>query len=561
METAHEPTAEEQELCTRLQSHLAFLKTERQQFESLYDEVYELTIPDRKFSELSDRNNTKTGLTTYTGKGITALSLLVNGLHGYLVSPAIPWFRLGIKNPLIRRIPMVADWLEEVETIFYECFNTSGFYQAIAEYFADGATTYATISIEYDPETDAVVFRTIHPKEIYIAEDATKRVKIVFRLYRMTAYEAFQMFGNNAGRQIQEEMKTNPFQYHTYLHAVYPRKLRDPRREDNLNMAFESVHINQDENRIMKTSGYRQMPYLVWRWSQNSGSVYPRTPGVNSLVDMLRLNALSKSQMKAVQLAIEPPLNVPEEMKGQVRFVPQGLNYYKTGSQGISPIQTSINYPLTKDVEDKIDLAIETNFYQDFFLMLARAQREMTAREVIERQGEKAAVLGAIIGRLNTECLNPLFDRVWDILERAGKIPPPPAALVEAAGGTRIDVEYIGPLAQAQKRYHQTQGVIAGLQTVASIAQMDPNVMDIVNMDEAARYAMDNAGMPQKAIRETTEVQKIRTAKQKALEQQQKIQQMQQMAQAVPGLSKAPERGSPIAEMDEQLKGALQKAG
>jgi DNA-binding transcriptional regulator YiaG len=55
--------------------------------------------------------------------------------------------------------------------------------------------------------------------------------------------------------------------------------------------------------------------------------------------------------------------------------------------------------------------------------------------------------------------------------------------------------------------------------------------------------------MPQKAILDASEVEKIRKARQAMIEQQQQFQSIVEGSKAVPNLSKAPEEGSPIEEL------------
>jgi hypothetical protein len=139
-----------------------------------------------------------------------------------------------------------------------------------------------------------------------------------------------------------------------------------------------------------------------------------------------------------------------------------------------------------------------------------------TATEIRERQGEKAAVLGATIDRLNSECLVPLIDRTYAICQRNGLLPPPPESLMR---GGRIHIEFMGPLAQAQKQYHQSMGVQAGLQFIQATGTMFPESLDNVDSDELMRTGMDSQGVPQKIIREMPNVTEIRRIRQEAAAQ------------------------------------------
>src|SRR5258708_22639753 len=95
---------------------------------------------------------------------------------------------------------------------------------------------------------------------------------------------------------------------------------------------------------------------------------------------------------------------------------------------------------------------IRRAFFEDLFLMMAqsdelRGSQPVTAREVEERHEEKLIALGPVLERTNDELLNPLVDRVYDMMDARGMFPPPPQDL----HGQRLKVEYISIMAQAQK--------------------------------------------------------------------------------------------------------------
>jgi hypothetical protein len=148
----------------------------------------------------------------------------------------------------------------------------------------------------------------------------------------------------------------------------------------------------------------------------------------------------------------------------------------------------------------------------------------MTATEVVELQGEKAAVLSNMVTNLNA-ALQKMVQRAVDILFRQGKLPEPPAAI--RGGETSMKVDFIGVLAQAQKRAHETSGIMQSIQVMSALAQMAqvvPGVQeafDYVDASVLLKKAFESAGLSQLAIREDDDVAAI---------QQQRAQ--QQMAQA-----------------------------
>jgi hypothetical protein len=222
---------------------------------------------------------------------------------------------------------------------------------------------------------------------------------------------------------------------------------------------------------------------------------------------------------------------IPAEMKTEFDGRAGANNYYMDPNRIPFQLQERSNFPVGTDREEQKRMAIRQAFNVDFFLMLQQSTREMTATEIIEKQNEKLAVLGPMIGRLQSEGLNPIVDIVFDIATRAGRMPEPPAVVQEMYGGERIDIDYTGPLAQAQRRLRM-QGTQAALQSVLPYAQFAPEILDRINMDQVGKDMMESYGMRQNTIRSDKEVRDIRQARQQQQQQQMEAAAQEQQARA-----------------------------
>ena len=147
----------------------------------------------------------------------------------------------------------------------------------------------------------------------------------------------------------------------------------------------------------------------------------------------------------------------------------------------------------------------------------------MTATEVQVRYELMQRLLGPTLGRFQSEFLNPLIDRVFGIMFRAGAFREPP----EIMGGQQIDVEFIGPLARSQ-RMEEATAVERLYQLAMEIGQADPSVLDLINNDVAIRMRATLLGVPKSVLRGEDEVEELR---QQRAEQQQQMQEQQMMAE------------------------------
>ena len=96
----------------------------------------------------------------------------------------------------------------------------------------------------------------------------------------------------------------------------------------------------------------------------------------------------------------------------------------------------------------------------------------------------------------------------------------------EVIEGTKIDVEYVGPLARSQ-RMEESLAIDRLYQLAMQVGQIDPTIMDNIDHDEAVRMRGKLLGVPKTVMRGTDEVLEIRQAR----AQQQQIQQQMLMQQ------------------------------
>jgi hypothetical protein len=150
----------------------------------------------------------------------------------------------------------------------------------------------------------------------------------------------------------------------------------------------------------------------------------------------------------------------------------------------------------------------------------------MTATEVQVRYELMQRLLGPTLGRFQTEFLNPLIERVFGIMFRAGALLPAPDIIQD----TTIDVEYVGPLARSQRMEEAV--AIERLYTLAmNIAQVDPAIMDNIDHDNAIRMRAKLLGVPKTVLRGKDQVDEMRAAQAEAQQQAAMAQQAQQEAQ------------------------------
>ena len=317
-------------------------------------------------------------------------------------------------------------------------------------------------------------------------------------------------------------------------------------------MPFESVYYEEGSLDELSVSGFKEFPFVVPRYLKASHEIYGRSPAMTALPDVKMLNEMAKTTIKAAQKQVDPPLLVPDDgFILPVRTVPGGLNFYRSGTRDrIEPLNIGANNPLGLNMENQRRDAIRNTFYVNQLMLQQGPQ--MTATEVVQRNEEKMRLLGPVLGRLQSELLKPLIDRSFAILFRKNMFAQAP----ESLSGKDIEIEYVSPLAKAQKST-ELQSIMRGIEIMGSLANVAP-VFDYIDFDKLVRHLVDIVGVPKKVLKTSDQVNAERQAKQEQQEQMQQMQELQQLARAgkdVAPLARAlPEDAQAVAEgVSEQL--------
>lgn len=497
----------------------------------------------------------------YTSAPCNYLDTLVSGLVGYSASPNIQWYKLMLENPSQMDEYGVKDWLEETEEVMNAEFNRSNFYSQIKNIIQSAAVIgHGVMLCDEDLKDDKLRFSSITANEIYLDADEHGKIDTIFRKYLMTLRNAVDFFGlENLDQNYREDYKdVEKWNMNVeVLFAVFPRKEYDETIKDALNKPYAAIYVDLKHSKIILESGYDENPYAVFLWDQIPGLAYSNSPAICALPDIKELNIAKKTSMEICQTSAEPPMRVSSSIRN-VSLVPRGFTYINTPDEIIEPIRTGENYPITLNEVEGMKQAVKDWFNVDFFLMLQQKQGRMTATEVQELQGEKSAVLSNLVISLN-ETLTQVIQRSFNLLAKQGKIPPVPESLEGQSAAMKID--FIGPLAMAQKKYHTLGGIQQALALVSPIMQMFPNAGDYIDPDVLMKRALEGQGMPQAIIREDEDVKKLREermrAQMEAQAQAQQQQMMQSMMQNADKLGKAPEAGSALQEIDQMNAGAM----
>ncbi len=520
-------------LARELKSNLSRLMEQRSTWESHWQECADFMQP-RKAEITNERaRGDKRNLQIFDATAIHALELLASSLQGMLTSSANRWFSLRYKEDQLNDIDEAKEWLEDVTDKMYTAFARSNFQQEIFEAYHD-LITFGTACMMIEGDEDQILrFSTRHIKELYIQENDKGFIDTVYRRFKIPVHAAVEKFGlENLSLETGKLFKKEPFEKIELVHVARPRTIYNENKLDKKNMPFQSIYFEFGSGHIIDIGGFKELPYVVPRYLKASTEIYGRSPAMNALPDVKVLNKMVETAMKAAAKQVDPPLLVPDDsMLSPIRMSAGSLNYYRSGSRDrIEPLNIGQATTVTLNQENQRREAIQKTFHID--QLMISSQRSMTATEVIQRNEEKMRILGPALSRLQSELLQPMILRVFNIMLRNKLFQVAP----EVLANQEIDIEYVSPMALAQ-RSQELQSLVRGLELFTQISQVAP-VQDYIDENGLVKQIINLLGLPAKMIKSDAQVQQVReqraAAQAQAMQMQQAMQEAQMAKDAAP---------------------------
>lgn len=489
--------------------------------EQVWQEIADYVIPRKNDITVQRSPGEKKYVNLLDSTAMVSNELLAGALHGMLTNPAGYFFNLSTGSPELDARDAVRLWLQTVVRKMHDRLNNTNFQTEVHESYLD-ICAFGTACMIAEEDADTLIrFSTRSLREVYFEENSRGYIDTVYRSYCMDARGIVDDFGfDNVPKKIQDAYKANKPDKFDILHVVYPRKKEKIDKKYN-RFNYVSQYILMSEKVDLEVEGFNESPYLTPRWSKASGEVYGRGCGEKALPSAKTVNKMRETTLRGAQKVVDPPLQAPDD-----GFVipldtrPAGLNYYRAGSQDrIQPIFNDARIDFGFQAIDQERIAIREAFYTDQLKL--REGPQMTATEVSERVEQALRFLGPMLGRQQSEFLQPLVERLYAVMDRAGEIPEAPAELQ----GVPLKIQYSSVMAM-QQRMSEVQNIQRTMQNIAPFASADPSVLDNFDGDVAAQYIARLFNFPQEILRTKEDLAAIR--KQRADAQAAAQQAMQQ---------------------------------
>ena len=468
------------------------------QYKSLFESAYELALPQRNMWTTHSQGSNKMNK-VYDSAGITALNGFVNRMQSSLTPAFMQWAKLAAGPAIPPANKHQANQILEVITdIVFSTINSSNFSVAVGEMYYDLAVgTGAMLVLENEDDNKPVKFVSVPTAELSLDEGENGHIEGIFRTHRVAARGVFATWKDaKPSGELLDIIKETPEKELEFKEVTYFD------RKDNV-WRYEVVYDKRD--RIVERE-FKSNPWVIVRWSKIAGEVFGRGPLLQALPDLKMLNKGKELAIRAAQLNIFGVYTVADDGVTNVNTLKIQPNGMIPVARNAGPNGPSIAaLPRTGDLNaqnfmfEELKQQVNTLMLNDRLPPDAGPVRSAT--EIVERMKQLQVDTGAAFGRLIFEFVQPILQRVIQILENKN--------IITFGGGITIDninvtTEILSPIARTEaieevNSIVQADQILKGIDPTGQLTQMT------FNTETLADIIVNKLGVSPSAVRSEEE--------------------------------------------------------
>tara|TARA_A100000164_G_scaffold28546_1_gene22209 strand:+ start:13170 stop:14747 length:1578 start_codon:yes stop_codon:yes gene_type:complete len=485
----------------------------KDQWKGIFEECYEYALPQREsfYTENPGRRRTDR---IFDETAVVGVQEFASRLQAGIVPNYTRWadFTAGSEIPEEDK-KEVNMMLDKVTEYVFEILQNSNFSQEIHESFLDIALGTGVMLVEEGDAVAPIRFKAIPLPQVYMTSGHDDKVDHVFRRRMIRMKELAVAYPNaEISEKMAMDMAKNPDKNCEIIEVVY-RNHYNLKEEENFFCAISKEYEVKIYEETFKGQGSN--PFVVYRWSKCAGETYGRGPLMNALPAIKTSNLTMELILENAQMAISGMYQVEDDgvvNVDNIQLIPGTIIPKAPGSDGLQPIGGTGNFNVSDLVLREMRTNIKKALYNDM-LGTPNEKTPMSATEVAERQADLSRQIGAAFGRLQSEMVTPILQRVIYILKKQGRVKIP------KINGREVKVSSSSPLAQAQ-----FQQDVATVDRFLGMIQgrVGPELANIiVDQMAVAKYIANKLGIPEELVRSPEEMQAAAQQMAQMMQQQQ----------------------------------------
>lgn len=526
------------------------LKSKRSSLDAVYEDITRLIMPSLDGSNTNNQKSEGTNNRPISSVPTNASFLLGSSIFSYTYSQSARNFVLTPSDN--ENNDELQKWLQDATNKLTKQLQTSNFAQMYSTYTRVWGTVgcaCATVEIknkklhfEHLPITGNLYFTR-----------SGGDVNSVYRLLMLTANEAMELFGENQLSDKQKKCLTDPSKMndkHDFIHAVYPNP---DYKKGSLNIKqakYVSIYVDKKEKKIVKESGYRSMRFFISNFvDAHDGSDYGIGSGHVTLPAVKEINRTEKQLVDAFDITARPVMVVKNDDELDVEEIAPNSVVYTDGDITYLPTNTKPEVIMSRI--GQLTNEINQGFYVNVLMAALMDDRSnTTATEIEARKNEKISAILPMTSNLRESLWSKMISTCLELLIDVGEIQPPPPEISQG-----IEIEYIS-LLDAQMAVLDSQKTMIALQGANAILGMgleNPHLNKVAKTEKMAKQHLESHNVDIDLLVTDSEREEIQQAEDEQRVQELEAQRQQTASQNLSpiDLSKRPEKGSPLDQIEE----------
>ncbi len=536
--------------------------------EKLKELAIQLTYPGREpamdwYNTFDDKKRTKKSRVISDPTAIAAREVWGNGILGNYMPKSTNWWVQQMSDMKLMDSKRVRQWLQDTDEHLRAVLTQSGpdeanyYNQKLVSINDAGVIGDSFMYIEHDEESGKQMFMCPHPREFRIRRDFWGRVVAIHHRFNKTIRQVKDEFGEGSLSESQKLALVNsPNQKVQIIHAIHKNRDYEPGKAGVINMKWQHKYLNVEFKKIIKDDGSETLNPIPWSLNRPSTESYGRGIVSQMFVEILTANFMGRDILIASQQAARPAMLIPSALKHKLRTGAAGKTFVGNKEMGglkmgdlVSRLIDSSGYPFGENNHEKWQALVNDRFGKSLFLALNSVDPSAYQNIDMVRgmQAERAVLMAPFLGTLGG-ITDREFDRIYEIELNSGRAPEVPDEVLQSQNG-KIDIQYIGPLAQILQQYYETGTLRSTILNIREVLAVAPDADVVYDGDELMRKILESGNTPEEIILSREDVAEIKAI---AAEQQEQLQQAQLAEQAagmVPNLAGKIEEDSVLSQI------------
>jgi hypothetical protein len=483
-------------------------RTRRQTLDTVWDQLAQMYRPQREgfTSQVSQGSSRMTQV--YDGEQIEAVDELANSIESMLTPASEKWIEIGTENRIEAFDDDAARWCSEATDVLVDRMYDprAGLQVAGPQVFGD-LVTFGAAPLRVGERSDfsSFLFRTSHLRDVHWYADEAGLPQTVYARMCLRGDQVQEKLDSGAWRhgvsretaKLLEDDKNGTVKV-DFLEVTTPRRDRNYGSAHVLDMPFAVYLVEIDARHLVDESGEQEQPWVIptWQVLDNGNDIW--SPGRRGLPDVLQLQAMAKTILRAGQRVVDPPIMTIGGAFSKLNLSPGFVNFFDptvvaklAGIQKlVQPLELAGNLQFGWEM-----LSTQRKKIADIFLrpvLRLPDKSGMTATEVMRLNQDLVRLTDSPFGRLDTGYVQPLVERCFQtllrqsILVRFDPMRSPFRPIPPTLSGARVRFKFLNPITRARK-VAETAQLATFFESMLPLIQARPEVLDNVDLDAVVR--------------------------------------------------------------------------